>query len=174
MTNIIQPTEVMQPEELVMQLRALGERIPDFVQLSRAELVALTRSASVSQRMVEAAINGIGASEALKSALGHSAEELQQDVAFTARWSAVASELQAMLRGVSSALVVRRHRIGLTALQAYKISQQLVRKKEHANLLPHVAAMRQRNTFGRRRNKVPQPEQPPELKPDPLVLPKPQ
>ena len=169
----VQPIETtLQPEELLLQLRALRERIPDFVQLSRTEVRALARTSGVSPRMIDAAISSIGESDALKNALGRSAEELRQDVDFTARWSSVADELGAMFRGVNSALVVRRHRIGLTALQAYQISQQLVRQKEHAHLLPHIAAMRQRNLFGRKRAKPPQPEQPPGQPSEPPVEPK--
>ena len=170
MSSIIQPTNTSRPEDVVQQLRALRAQIPDFVQLSRAEVVLLTRSASVDNRFVQTAINAVSASEALRSALGKSAEDLRQDAEFTTRWGAVAEELQAMLDGVQSALMVRRHRLGLTALQAYNIGRQLVRQKEHADLLPHVAAMKRRNKFGRRRTK---PIEEPQLQPEPSPGPQP-
>ena len=160
MSSIIQPTNPVQPEEVVQQLRALRGQIPDFIQLPRADAMSLTRTASVDARFIQTTINAVGASDALRSALGRSAEELRQDAEFTARWGAVAEELRAMLKGVESALTVRRHRLGLTALQAYNIGRQLVRQKEHAHLLPHIAAMRQRNKFGRRRAKSSEPPQP--------------
>jgi len=60
-----------------------------------------------------------------------------------------------MLRGVAAANLSRRHRVGLITLQTYSISRQLVRKKAHADLLPHVDGMRRLNKFaanaGRRR-----------------------
>ena len=56
-----------------------------------------------------------------------------------------------MLEGVSAAILARRYRIGLATLQAYSIARQLVRKKENADLLPHVENMRRTNRFGRKR-----------------------
>ena len=179
MSSIIQPTNPIQPEEVVQQLRALRGQIPDFVQLPAIEAQALAKSSGVHPRFLQTTINAIGASEALRSALGKSAEELRQDVDFTDRWGAVAEELEAMLKGVRAALIVRRHRLGLTALQAYNIARQLVRQKEHANLLPYVATMKQRNKFGRKRVKAtdpaqPQPEPSPGPQPEPLLRSKPQ
>ena len=54
-------------------------------------------------------------------------------------------------------------RVGLAVLQVYSIARQLVRKKEHADLLPHVENMRRTNPFGRRR--APQPEAKPAADP---------
>ena len=160
MSNVIQPTIPIQPEEVVQQLRALRAQIPDFVQLSASETKALAKAAGVDPRFIQTSINAVGASEAMRNALGKSVVDLRQDADFTTRWTAVAEELEAMLKGVRSALVVRRHRLGLTALQVYSIGRQLVRQKEHANLLPHVAAMKQRNKFGRKRVKAIDPAQP--------------
>ena len=65
------------------------------------------------------------------------------------------TSFRTMLRGVAAANLSRRHRVGLITLQTYSISRQLVRKKAHANLLPHVDGMRHLNKFaansGRRR-----------------------
>lgn len=67
------------------------------------------------------------------------------------RWNAVENELRTMLKGVAAANLARRHRLGLGALQTYSIARQLVRKKEHADLLPLVEEMRRLNPFGRKR-----------------------
>ena len=152
--STVPTTTPVQPEEVVQQLRAMRVQIPDFVQLPRANARSLTRVANVDAEFVQTTINAIGASEALRSALGQSAEELRQNTEFTTRWGAVAEELAAMLSGVNAAITVRRHRIGLTALQAYNMSRQLVRQKEHAHLLPHVDAMKRRVKFGRNRPKA--------------------
>ena len=70
------------------------------------------------------------------------------------RWTAVEDELRAMLNGVAAANLVRRHRIGLTALQTYNICRQLVRQKEHAALLPPVQGMKRLNKFGKKHAKA--------------------
>ena len=65
------------------------------------------------------------------------------------------SEARSLLNGIVASNLVRRHRIGLTALQTYSICRQLVRQKEHARLLPHVQQMKGLNKFARTRVKVP-------------------
>jgi len=64
----------------------------------------------------------------------------------------------ALLKGIVAANLIRRHRIGLVTLQTYNICRQLVRKKDHSNLLPHVEMMKRLNKFGRKRVKTPPPE----------------
>lgn len=155
MSSSIIPVSPVQPEEIVRQLRAIRDQIPDFTQIPAPETRSLARAATIDGDFIQASINAVGASDALRNALGRSAEELRQDTEFTARWGSVVDELQALLAGVRSAVRVRRHRIGVTALQAYQVSRQLARQKEHADLLPHIDSMRRRNKFGRKRSRVP-------------------
>jgi hypothetical protein len=108
---------------------------------------------------VQAAINSLGASDGVQNVLGVTPSEVQRETEDAARWTAVEDELRAMLSGVAAANLIRRHRIGLVTLQTYNICCQLVRKKEHANLMPHVETMKRLNKFGRKRAKTaPQPE----------------
>ncbi len=169
MSSVFQP---ITPEEAVQQLRALRDRIPEFTQLSTAEVRTLARAASVNARAIQSAINAVGAAEPLRSALGTSAEELRQESELNERWNAIIEELEAMLKGARAAQIVRRHRLGLIAMQAYQISRQLARRKENANLLPHVAAMRQHFAVGRRRVRPAEPVKP-EPQPEPLAQSKP-
>lgn len=154
------PSPVPTPEEVVRQLRALREQIPEFVLMQRADTVSLVRVAHIDPAFIQTTINAVGASPPLQSLVGQSPEELQQETEIVARWSAVLDELDALRNGMNAALTVRRHRIGLTALQTYKVSQQLVRKKEHASLLPHVEAMRRRGKFLGGRRRVDEPTEP--------------
>jgi hypothetical protein len=167
MTTIPDIPNRLTPEEIVQQLRALRQQIPDFVLLSGPERSALQSVASVDPNWMQTTITAIGASDALQAALGKTADELRLDAEFTVRWAAVADELQATLDGVRSAVTVRRHRVNLTALQAYQIARQLARQKEHANLFPHIAAMRDRSKFARKRVK-PEEAAPPVPAPPPL------
>lgn len=130
------------------QLRAMRQQIPDFVLMPRAELRSLAKAASVNAAFVQGTINAVGASEPLRSAIGPTAEELRQETDLAGRWSSVIDELDAFRAGVHTAVTIRRHRVGLLALQAYRVAQQLVRNKDHANLLPYVEAMQRRAKFG--------------------------
>jgi hypothetical protein len=128
-------TEAVGPETIVEQLRALRDH--------------------VRCRLVQASINAVTESAGVAGVLGRSAADLRQETVDADRWTAVEDELRAMLNGVAAANLVRRHRIGLTALQTYNICRQLVRQKEHAALLPHVQGMKRLNKFGKKRAKTP-------------------
>lgn len=144
------------PEQVVEQLRALRDRIPEFVQLPKGrQMYQIRRVASVSVPFAREAFNTIGASETVQNVIGNTPEELHRADDETARWTAVETELRAMLRGVIAANLVRRQRIGQVALQAYNVSSQLVKSEEHAHLLPHVERMRRIPKFGQRRAKPP-------------------
>jgi hypothetical protein len=58
---------------------------------------------------------------------------------------------RATLRGVIEATTLRLERVGLAALQVLNVSRDLVRRKEHAALWPHVEAMSRIPKFNRRR-----------------------
>jgi hypothetical protein len=142
-------TTFLTPEAVVEQLRVLQQQIPDFTQMP-ARARAILRAAHVDPAFAHAAINTIGASDTMQVAVGRKPEELFQDETEIARWTAVEDELRKMLKGCSAANLRRRHRLGLTALQTYGISQQLVRSGEHENLQTHVEGMQRMKKFARR------------------------
>jgi hypothetical protein len=166
--NVIDP---ITPEVLVAELRAYRERIPEYTQLTTLSSKILRSAAAANIHFVHASISAVGTSSYVQGALGTSDDMLWKDADESARWTAVEDELRALLQGVAAANLVRRHRLGLTALQVYSISRQLVRKPEHSNLLPHVAEMRRQNRYGRKRysdpaetDPKPQPQPQPALK----------
>lgn len=170
-TTIPQPAVVaadgtvpLTPEQILEQLRILRQHIPDYGPLARPDSQARIRAAHVHADLVTAATNSIGASRYLEAAIGKGAEDLRDEQTDVSRWSAVEHELQKMYKGVAAANLSRRYRLGITSLQAYSIARQLVRQSEHAELLPHVEAMRRANRFGRRR-RAPVPDEPSEPAP---------
>ena len=165
MENPINDT-LITPEAMVEQLRALRLQIPEYTQLPNADAATMRRAANVDANFVQATINAIGASPSVQSALGRTPEAMLQEAEDAARWSAVEDELRAMLKGVIAANLTRRHRIGLTALQTYSISRQLIRQQKYADLLPHVQEMKRLNRIGRRRKPATgPPPQPPATTP---------
>lgn len=159
-------TTFLKPEAVVEQLRVLQQQIPDFMQMPARDR-ALLRAAHVDPAFAHAAINTIGASDTMQMAVGRKPEELFQDETEIGRWTAVEDELRKMLKGVSAANLRRRHRLGLTVLQTYGISQQLVRSGEHENLQTHVEGMQRMKKFTRRsRSKTTvEPPAPPPVQP---------
>jgi len=164
------PTPIT-PEDLVVQLRAFRDRIPQYGQLPTAQRVNKRRAANLKTTFVIAAINAVGASGTVQTAVGQTPEELVQQQSDVVRWAAVEDELRAMLKGVASANLIRRHRLGVAALQSYSISRNLVRSPEHADLLPHVDEMKRLSKHVPRRNSDPQPTPVPQTSPEsPLPL----
>jgi hypothetical protein len=176
MSETNKPPEIQQitPEELVETLRALRQRIPWYVQLPIADAKSVRAVANLDPQFKLSAINAVGASQLVTQAVGLTADELRQMNDDADRWSAAADELRAMLQGVIAAILTRRHRVGLASLQTYKITGQLVRHEDHADLLPHLHEMKRLNRFGRRRRKAsaePAPQPVPE--PQPTTAPPP-
>ena len=156
-------TPMLTPEQVVEQLRILRLQIPEFVQLSNArEIKQFRRLAKLEAEFAREGIGVVGASPVVQEAIGNSAEDLHHAEDEIARWAVAESELRAMLRGVTAANLVRRHRMGLAVMQAYNVSRQLVRQEEHAHLLPHVQRMSQVRKFGRRRSKPADPKPQPQ------------
>jgi hypothetical protein len=138
------------PEEIVELFRVIREHIPDYGPMSESDMVQLRGAAYLDSLFVQASINTVGASPNVEHMIGRSSEELRQETQEEARWTAVEDELRVTLKGVAAANLVRRHRIGLAALQTYNVARQLVRSKEHAHLIPHVAEMKRLNRFGKK------------------------
>jgi len=135
-------TVALTPEQIVEQLRILRQHIPDYAPLAIPESKVLRPAAAVHDELVQNAADTIGASPRVADAVDMSADALRNERAEVSRWKAVESELEAMHKGVASANLGRRYRIGLKSLQTYSIARQLVREPEHAHLRPHVDAMR--------------------------------
>jgi hypothetical protein len=151
------------PEEVIEQLRALQLRIPEFVQLPKdRQTERFRRLARVNPEFRREAFHAVGASKTVQDFIGNTSEELYQAEDEMTRWTAVRSELRALLRGVNSAILVRHQRIALAAVQTYSVSRQLVDRGEHPELLPHVERMRQLPRYGRSRPRkaAEEPQQP--------------
>jgi len=153
------------PEAIVEQLRAVRQLIPEYTQLAIPDAKAIHRVAHLNPDFIDSAINAVGASQVVQTAVGRTDTNLREENDQASRWTAVEDELRAMLKGVVAANLIRRHRVGLAALQAYSISRQLIRKEDHADLLPHVQGMRRLSKFGRKRKAaqpVPRPQPAPQ------------
>jgi hypothetical protein len=143
---------MLEPEEALEQLRAIQSRIPEFVQPANdRQMKLIRRRAGVSVEFAREAISAVGASDTVQHIVGNTPAELRAAEAEIGRWSAVEAELRAILRGVIAANTMRRERLGLAALQVFNVSRELVRQEDHAELWPHVEAMRRMPKYNRRR-----------------------
>jgi hypothetical protein len=150
-----QPATMLPPEQVVEQVRTLRTQIPEVKPLTAKQKKALRQQAHLSNEVVQASINAIGASDNVSQAVGQPSEEVRQLVDESNRWTAVEDELKTTLSGVAGGNLVRRQRIALIAAQAYAISSQLARDPAHAGLVPHVQEIKRLRSFKRRKKAQP-------------------
>ena len=141
----------VEPAELIAVLREYASRIPHYTHLTNAEVVAMRKAASLDRDWIVNAVNLLGASPTIEHALGSSAPELLGELAATLEWSEGEQAARTLLHGIASANLVRRHALGLKALQIYGIAQQLIRNPEHHDLRPQVEKLKQMNKMRKRK-----------------------
>ncbi len=148
-------TPVSVPDTLVAQLRAMRALVPEYTQLPAPQKKALIVVAKgTDPDFVQSAINSMGASNNVEQAIGTTPDALRQDTIDAQSWTVVEEEARAFLNGITAANLVRRYRIGKTALAAYSIATRLVQQQpQHSDLLPHVETMKRLNRFGKKRAK---------------------
>ena len=157
-SSAITPVSPITPEEVVRQLRALREQIPDFALMSSEEARPLAAAARVDPEVIHESINAIAVSPQLQTALNRDAQSLRGEHELINRWSEAVVEVDAFRRGLLGAIRVRRHRLGGTALKARQMIRQLVRYRENAYLLPHLDAMNRAVRAAKRRAAKAEPE----------------
>jgi hypothetical protein len=157
-TDALQALEPLSlnPEAIVEYLRAVQAQIPDYGQLG-ASSIALLRNAHVDPNFVLASNNIAGVSPLVQQVMGHTPEAMNQEAEETRRWSVVEDTVRALLKGIATANLVRRNRVGTRALQGYNVALQLAKIPEHSELLPHVDALKKMNKFSRLRRKASKP-----------------
>jgi hypothetical protein len=133
---------MLTPEQFIEQLHALREQIPEFVRLPNSRELAKLRSATrVTTDLTLEAVNAVGTVEVVRDFVGSTPEELRQAQDESSRWTSAENELRLVLRGVSAANVIRRHRIARAVQQAYTISRTLAGREQFSDLVPHVETM---------------------------------
>ena len=138
---------------LIEELRRLQARIPDFSILTNQQIVAMRKAAAVDRDWIVHTTAAVGACSSAQKALGSTDAEMRQELFDQGPWSTAESEAFVLFKGLAGANLVRRHRLGLRALQAYGIIRQLVRQPEHRGLLFHFEQLKELNRLGPRKKK---------------------
>lgn len=147
------PPVMLNPEQAVAVLRDLRSKLP-LPDATNLPVNGRRRLGHVDPRFTNAAVNAMGVDTSVQSAVGRSDDEMRGEMDAATRWTAFTDELRGLLATSVNADTVRRQRIGLASLQAYKICVQLAREdKNAARLAPHIAEMKRLNKFGRRKAK---------------------
>ena len=120
------PAAMLEPEMLVRGLQQLKERIPEFEQLSIDKRRAMARAAFLDPAFIQAAIHAAGAWTVLPPFL-RSLEAMRQDDDEVRRWDEAIASFTAILQGMTTANLKRKHRLGRDALAIYRLLGGLLR-----------------------------------------------
>src|SRR6202140_1344006 len=148
------PTPALTPEQVVAQLRALQAQLGEITPLTAEQRKTLRQQSRMSETVVQASLNVLGAADIITQAVGQPVEEVQSMVDEANRWRAVEGELRATLNGVSGTNLIRRQQIALVAVRAFLIGKQLARSPEHASLVPHLDEVKRLRSITRRKKRV--------------------
>jgi hypothetical protein len=148
------PTPALTPEQVVAQLRALQAQLGEITPLTAEQRKTLRQQARMSEAVVQASLNVLGAADIITQAVGQPVEEVQSMVDEANRWNTVEGELRATLNGVAGTNLIRRQQIALVAVRAFLIGKQLARGPEHASLVPHLEEVKRLRSITRRKKRV--------------------
>ncbi|MGZ5445590.1 MAG: hypothetical protein ACXW5U_28070 [Thermoanaerobaculia bacterium] len=145
---------------LIDQIRALRAAIPRLTPESPKDAKALASTASLSEQFLESASASTQTSSMLEAASGTNAATLRDSFGFALAYGAALTEANALTRAIAHTLRVARATAGASALDIYAIAQRLAKRKDGAELVPHVQDMRRKLKRGRRKaTSEPAPEQ---------------
>jgi hypothetical protein len=138
------------PEEIVRRLREVRAVMGTLSPLTAAQKKTLRNGLARSEEVLHAQIS-LAATEPAISGMTATAERLHNLDEAANRWTAVESELNAMLVGVQGANLIRRYLVASLASRSAQIGRVLARDPEHNSLLPFVQNVRALNRLARRR-----------------------
>ena len=154
-------TPMLTPEEVIEQVRAMRDRIPEFAPLAKEQKTGrMKRLARTDPAVLHASIGAVGTSPLIQTVIGNTPDELVHAHAEMTRWSVAENEVRALLDGIAAANLVRRQELGEAAQKTYNVGRQLSQFREHANLVPHVEEIKRLRKLSRRRSRAAEPEPP--------------
>ena len=126
----------------VEQLRAMREQIPNFViPETPGEARSLARAAGVPPEFVERVGVAVKNSVALVRGGSTDPERARDLMSFAEAYEPLADELEALASFVRHSVRAARNQAGSEALTTYALARRLAKRREHAELRPHVADM---------------------------------
>lgn len=150
---------LVQAKTLVAGLRLLQQRIPQYEQLSVREKQSMTRASTLDPAFLEVGIQTAGAWNQTKALIGRTAEEMRAEAEEIRQWDEVERELLVLAKGVASANLRRKHRLGSAVLTLYKLLGNALRYGFDGHMRPYFDEMKR--AFLRRRKKPAKQDEPP-------------
>jgi len=142
---------------LLGEIRALYAKIPRLAIEGPDEPRKLASKSSVPDGFVESAGVSIDRSKRLEAAAATDATTLRDSYGFALAYDAAVLEAFAFARAMAHTIRVQRAKAGESALDIYSIAQRLAKRKDGAELVPHVEDMRRKLKRGMKRKTTSEP-----------------
>jgi len=136
---------------LAEKVRALIAEIPRLTPLGPKHAQRLSSAASVSEEFLESARALMQKSALLEGASGTNAATMRDASAYALAFEAVLPEAEALRRMLAHSIRAAKAAAGESALDVYAIAQRLAKRKDGAELVPHVKDMQRKLKRGRRK-----------------------
>jgi hypothetical protein len=136
---------------LAEKVRALIAEIPRLTPLGPNDAQRLSAAASVSEEFLESARAVMQKSPLLEGASRTNAPAMRDASAFAMAYEMVLPEAEALMRMLAHTIRVAKAAAGESALDVYAIAQRLAKRKDGAELVPHVKDMQRKLKRGRRK-----------------------
>jgi len=136
---------------LAEKVRALIAEIPRLTPPGPNDARRLASAASVSEEFLESARAVMQKSTLLEGASRTNAVTMRDASAFAMAYEVVLPEAEALLRLLAHTIRAAKASAGESALDVYAIAQRLAKRKDGAELVPHVMDMQRKLKRGRRK-----------------------
>ena len=146
---IIPSPHAEKAKALVEKIRALRAEVPRFTLEGPRDARTLAATASLSEQFIESASASIPKSPTLENT--SNATVLRDAFAFALAYETALTEANAFADAMAKTILVAKSAAGASALDIYAIAQRLAKRKEGAELVPHVEDMRRKLKRGRRK-----------------------
>lgn len=136
---------------LLDKIRALRAEVPRFQPAVPEGKRKLISAASVPDAFMESASVSMDVSKRLKDSSELDATTLRDAYAYAIAYDAIVKELFAFGRSVAHTIRVERAKAGDCALDIYAAARRISKRKDGAELIPHVEDMRRKLKRGRKK-----------------------
>src|SRR5687767_11534439 len=139
-----EPPAMLAPEAIVRGMQQLPQHIPEFEQLSLEERRSMARAAHLDPAVIQAGLLLAAMWDRTPQVIGRPAEAMRQDDEDTRRWDDAIRSFSAILQGMTSTNLKRKHRLGEDILHVYRLVGILMKSPspETALLRPYYEEMK--------------------------------
>lgn len=147
--EVIPSPHIETAKALVGKIRALRDEIPRVTLETPRGARSLVNAASVSEAFVEAAGASMQKSPMLENT--PNAATLRDSFAFALAYETVLTEAKAFVLACEHTIRAAKASAGMSALDIYACARRLAKRKDGAELVPHVEDMQRKLKRGRRK-----------------------